>query len=298
MVMERSRSRYISGWQQNDNRPGIYPLMNNVPPSPPNRELSFEYDRIYFGGRDITNESDILLDIMGHFSIKVGSRVLYEEEGFSLVELAIELNDWLLADFRNERDFAADLTEYDEVGLVQLWAQGNHQWRVGSSRQQYEETTYFDADVIESISHTYIESVVKDLRETFGIQNFPMTSRYVGRALYIHNPCTRCGSGVGFWICGDGETMVLRCERCDKVWLEPYSVTSPNVKQTYKVESASLTTIPTFRRGVSRWATLEEIRAKGWDEWIELYIRFSNATPKATIRINIANIELPSPTNN
>lgn len=266
-------------------------------------KLSFSYTNIHFEGNDLTNEWHILLDILGDFTIKVGSHILYQEEGFSLVEFAIELNDWLLADFRNERDFAADLTEYDEVGLVQFWAQGNHQWRVGSSRQQYEETTCFDADVIEAVCHTYIETVVADLKNKFGIEGFPMTCRYVGEGIYIHNPCTRCGSNIGFWICGDGTTMVLRCERCEKVWLDPSKVSSPNVNRKNEVEYVSPTTIPTFRRGVSRWATPEEIQAKGWNEWIapSLQLRpvIRETMPKVSlVRINIATMESLSQTDN
>jgi hypothetical protein len=86
---------------------------------------------------------------------------------------------------------------------------------------------------------------------------------------YISTPCPACSAGaVGFRRCSDGRSIVLLCNECDAVWLQPHIVT---------LDSAIFPTAPDYAvAGLecsvagphAHWAGRDEIRAAGWEAFI------------------------------
>lgn len=93
--------------------------------------------------------------------------------------------------------------------------------------------------------------------------------------MVIAAPCPLCeGDGhLGFRLCSDDETMVIVCDGCAHVWMDPVHL---------RVEHACDPLRPDFRRHYprcalvpSRWATREEVDAYGWG----LFVPPSAAAP-------------------
>lgn len=84
---------------------------------------------------------------------------------------------------------------------------------------------------------------------------------------FVHDACPICEHGaVGFLICTDTDDVILMCEECDSVWLDPITIIA---------EAAIFTESPDFVvPGVgcsllgSRWATRQEIEQRGWVNYI------------------------------
>src|ERR1700730_292949 len=73
---------------------------------------------------------------------------------------------------------------------------------------------------------------------------------------------------VGFWRCSDGTTLVLMCDECNAVWLDPTSVTSESAlfpsSPDFIVDSLGIS----LRAPKTGWAEREEITTAGWEGFI------------------------------
>jgi len=85
--------------------------------------------------------------------------------------------------------------------------------------------------------------------------------------LFVRDICPICEHGaVGFVFCADTADMILMCDECDSVWLDPTTTTD---------QAAQFTEPPDFIvPGLpcsllrSRWATRQEIAQRGWADHI------------------------------
>lgn len=82
----------------------------------------------------------------------------------------------------------------------------------------------------------------------------------------LYSWCVHCDRGfIGFWRCGDDDTVVLLCQACGLLWLQPLLVES-----TEYVRSERRPSYPIPGRQVclgdppARWATREEVEDKDW----------------------------------
>jgi Zn-finger protein len=89
--------------------------------------------------------------------------------------------------------------------------------------------------------------------------------------IFLHSWCSICDQGfIGFWRCGENETIVLLCQTCGSLWLEQSLAGTTDC-----VPSQHNLTYPIPGRTVrlgdppARWATFEEISRKGWQCHIE-----------------------------
>jgi hypothetical protein len=78
-----------------------------------------------------------------------------------------------------------------------------------------------------------------------------------------------CGAGnVAFRRCSDGTTIVLMCDECGSVWLDPKTVTAESVLNPkapgFQVPGLSCA----VGGGHAGWATASEILRVGWSEII------------------------------
>jgi hypothetical protein len=77
--------------------------------------------------------------------------------------------------------------------------------------------------------------------------------------------CPICKWGaIGFRQCSDGKTIVLMCDECDAVWLDPQEIDSDHALFPAPPEFL----VPTLECSVSvplsHWATQKEITTRGW----------------------------------
>lgn len=85
--------------------------------------------------------------------------------------------------------------------------------------------------------------------------------------LNVYHNCPICLDGqVGFRKCQNDPTLILMCDECDSVWLDPEEINSETV--IYPASPDFL--IPELKCSTinSRWATDAEIENMGWTEYI------------------------------
>lgn len=85
--------------------------------------------------------------------------------------------------------------------------------------------------------------------------------------LFARDTCSCCEQGqVGFALCADHEILVLVCDECYAVWIDPKerSVASALFPDMHDF------TIPGLNCSLAgaRWSTREEIQQKGWEIYI------------------------------
>ncbi len=86
---------------------------------------------------------------------------------------------------------------------------------------------------------------------------------------YIEPHCPICNYGtIGFRMCSDTETIVLMCDECDSVWLEPTNTKSSKVlyprAPDFKIPGLECS----IKDPDSHWAYREEISKRGWEKFI------------------------------
>jgi hypothetical protein len=136
--------------------------------------ITFTTNNLHKDVPRVRDKFDRLLRIVGDFSIRVDSRILYVESEFPFVEFATQLTKWLAAG--GQQDFSYDSVESDDPGLVWFRRSGE-QWKVGSIHQTYEENGTFSFDEIRQAGQQFIDTLInrvsaelkinieKDLRE-------------------------------------------------------------------------------------------------------------------------------------
>ncbi len=86
---------------------------------------------------------------------------------------------------------------------------------------------------------------------------------------YINSSCPICDYGsIGFRKCANSSTVVLLCDECDSVWLDPTDV---NPKKVIYPKAPDFI-VPGLDCSIlaphSRWADKDEIIEKGWTKFI------------------------------
>jgi hypothetical protein len=86
---------------------------------------------------------------------------------------------------------------------------------------------------------------------------------------YVKGTCPLCDAGnVGFRRCSDGQTIVLMCDECDTVWLDPERRTAEDAvyAQSFSFEVPGLRV--SIGGGRAGWATRAEVESAGWQEHV------------------------------
>jgi hypothetical protein len=99
----------------------------------------------------------ILLGVVGDFSVQVDSRVLYHEVDFCLVELAFQICEWSNQGYLE--DFVYTSLESDETGLFWIKA-ANGMWKIGSTHEKYKEESQFALSDIKSSLNSYLKNII------------------------------------------------------------------------------------------------------------------------------------------
>jgi hypothetical protein len=87
----------------------------------------------------------------------------------------------------------------------------------------------------------------------------------------VQELCPVCRNGaIGFRRCSDGTTIVLMCEECEALWLDPARRGRNEVMfpESPGFEVPGMTCSIGDDDGVAGWATREQIARLGWEGYI------------------------------
>ena len=131
-------------------------------------EVKIKFSKMKVDGDSVEEPWQAYLRIVGLFCVKVGDRLLYQEEEFCLVEFAVSAQIWRKGLHQKQEDFIYTSLESDESGL--FWVKKvDGGWRVGSIHQEYEEALVFDLDLLATALGTFCDRLRDKVLERFGV---------------------------------------------------------------------------------------------------------------------------------
>ena len=88
----------------------------------------------------------------------------------------------------------------------------------------------------------------------------------------MQSPCPICSAGLrGFRLCSDGVSVVLMCDECDAVWLDPARVDASEVVYPEPPEFLVEGRECSIAAPPGQWATRTQIDAAGWAEFVHAH---------------------------
>ncbi len=121
--------------------------------------LEIAFSDAVFERKTLRDRYDLLLGVVATLTVAVGSRSVYAEPLFPIVELRVALERWLLSARVDETDFMFESMESDEAGLVWIRRQPSGIWIVGSQHQFGPAADGLDFDDVEVGCGIFIEAV-------------------------------------------------------------------------------------------------------------------------------------------
>ncbi len=86
---------------------------------------------------------------------------------------------------------------------------------------------------------------------------------------FVQTVCPMCTTGkVGFRRCAPGLHIVLMCDDCNSVWLQPDGVFADTALYPQAPDFVVPTLHCSIRRPLSDWARREEIAQAHWEQFI------------------------------
>jgi hypothetical protein len=139
--------------------------------------ITFSFDDVVMELPRIRDNNDLLVGVVASFSIKVGTRVLFSEGDFPIVELRVQLAQWHGGGSLAGKNFELDSLESDEPGIVWIRRSKGGGWRVGSIWQEYAESRDWTDDELATCLAAFAKDVDAwvstelhvDLSERFGL---------------------------------------------------------------------------------------------------------------------------------
>jgi hypothetical protein len=88
--------------------------------------------------------------------------------------------------------------------------------------------------------------------------------------LFVSDECPICRTGIiGIRRCADGETLVLLCDECERVWESPRLISKSNALDPEPPEFVVRKLGVSIAGGSAAWATKEEVTAAGWADYVK-----------------------------
>lgn len=86
---------------------------------------------------------------------------------------------------------------------------------------------------------------------------------------YLDNLCPACNTGIlGFRRLDEASKIVIVCHECEAVWMQPYNIALENMRRVSEPDFIVLELeCPIFGDNAA-WASYEEIKIHGWEEYI------------------------------
>jgi len=120
--------------------------------------MRLEFSNIHFDG-EIRTKWDVLLRIVGDFTLWVDGRAIYREVEFCLVEFAVALADWLAVATDLGPDFVYTSMESETQGLVRFTRLNPGVWQVSAADQDEQATDSITTTELETAALSYIRAL-------------------------------------------------------------------------------------------------------------------------------------------
>jgi|WetSurSiteA1Bulk_404760.scaffolds.fasta_scaffold64734_3 hypothetical protein len=114
---------------------------------------------------------DVLLRIVGDFSIESDSIILYEEFEFCLVEFAVQLTQWLKVVDANGPDFTYTSLESDQEWLIRFQCFEADRWVFSAWTQPEAKYAVGSIAAIREAANAYLQALHKNVIEKFSISD-------------------------------------------------------------------------------------------------------------------------------
>jgi hypothetical protein len=121
--------------------------------------MKLSFANLRFDG-EVRTKWDVLLRIVGDFSLWIRDRVIYREVEFCLVEFAVALANWLAIATDLGPDFVYTSLESETEGLVRFTRLAPGEWRVSAADHEEEAG---DSLTTAEIKHAAV-AYIRDLR--------------------------------------------------------------------------------------------------------------------------------------
>ena len=87
--------------------------------------------------------------------------------------------------------------------------------------------------------------------------------------LHIEPQCPICSAGsIGFRRCDDGATIVLMCDECHSVWLDPSRIEPANALYPRAPDFRVPDRLCSVSGRSAGWATRPEVERAGWHSYV------------------------------
>src|SRR5687767_14313125 len=91
---------------------------------------------------------------------------------------------------------------------------------------------------------------------------------------YRLESCPFCkGGSIGFRLCVDQTRLVMMCDECEAIWLDPENMEVSALLSPDSPDFVAPGTNCSVKSPLSRWASREEIERFGWTDYIVGEIR-------------------------
>lgn len=120
--------------------------------------MRLEFSNVHFDG-EIRTKWDVLLRIVGDFSLWIGDRVVYREVEFCVVEFALALGSWLTVATDLGPNFVYTSLESETEGLVKFTRLKPGTWRVSAANQDQEPVDMLTTVELKHATVAYIRDI-------------------------------------------------------------------------------------------------------------------------------------------
>ena len=133
--------------------------------------MRLEFGNVHFDG-DVSTRWEVMLRIVGDFSVRVAENIIYREAGFCLVEFAVALANWLAMATDLGPDFVYTSLESETEGLVRFTRLQPGMWQVSAALQEREDKTALNTVELKRAAREYIQNLRDTLLPEIDISEY------------------------------------------------------------------------------------------------------------------------------
>jgi len=117
--------------------------------------IAFEFSELSTDRPTLVEPWEVYLGIVGTFKVVSADKIIFSEQMFTVLELAVEMRLWQEYDKRLNVDFIYRSMETDEIGLVWVKRQADDGWVVGSTQNPVRSGVLTDVELDRAILSFY-----------------------------------------------------------------------------------------------------------------------------------------------
>jgi len=110
-----------------------------------------------------------LLNVVADFQLVVGRRMIFSEEEFPIVELAVQLDAWLERLSDETPEFVYTSSESQIPGLIRF-SPGSEGWHVSAAFAEFADATSFNLSEVATAVRSYVAAVDETVSSEYGFR--------------------------------------------------------------------------------------------------------------------------------